>query len=101
MSRVSRIGLVVGLAPLAVVVHLAALRAAGLNGTAPPHAAAIKQLVSTLTGNWEWLVGTGLGLVLVLLAGLLAFGSVQAPGWFFKVLAGILVILVATPAVLA
>jgi hypothetical protein len=82
-------------------VQLAALKAAGLNGSPPPHAGPIRQLISTLTSNWEWLVGTGLGLVLVLLGGLLAFGSIQAPGWFFKVLAGILVILVGAPAVLA
>src|SRR6185312_14159632 len=50
---------------------LAALRAAGLNGTAPAGAGAFKQLVSTLTSNWEWLIGTGVGLVLVLIAGLM------------------------------
>ena len=49
--------------------ELAALRAAGLNGTAPAGAGAFKQLISTLTSNWEWLIGTGVGLILVLIAG--------------------------------
>ena len=49
--------------------QVAALRAAGLNGTAPAGASAFKTLISTLTSNWEWLIGTGVGLVLVLIAG--------------------------------
>src|SRR5579859_4121444 len=86
---------------LAASGELAALRAAGLNGTAPPHAQAIKQLVSTLTDNWIWLVSLGLGLIIVVLAGLLVAGSRTAPDWLFKVIAGILIILVGAPALLA
>lgn len=80
---------------------LAALRAAGLNGTAPPHADAIKTLVSTLTNNWTWMISLGLGLIGVVLAGLLIAGSRTAPDWLFKVLAGVLIILVGIPAFLA
>jgi hypothetical protein len=81
--------------------QLAALRAAGLNGTAPPNDAAIKALVSTLTDNWIWLISLGLGLIVVVLAGLLIAGSRTAPDWLFKVIAGILIILVGAPALLA
>jgi hypothetical protein len=85
----------------AAEIQLAALRAAGLNGTAPPHAAAIKSLISTLTNNWIWLVSLGLGLIIVVLAGLLVAGSRTAPDWLFKVIGGILIILVGAPALLA
>jgi len=81
--------------------ELAALRAAGLNGTAPAGAGAFKQLVSTLTSNWEWLIGTGVGLVLVLIAGLMIAGSVRAPDHLFRVIGGIMLILIVIPAVLA
>lgn len=81
--------------------QLAALRSAGLNGTPPPHANLIKQLISTLTANWTWLVGTGIGLVMILLAGLMVFGDIRAPEKLFRVAGGILVILVVIPAVLA
>jgi hypothetical protein len=83
------------------VAQLAALRAAGLNGTAPAGAGAFKQLVSTLTSNWEWLIGTGVGLVLVLIAGLMIAGSQRAPEHLFRVIGGIMLILVVIPAVLA
>jgi hypothetical protein len=33
-----------------------------------------------------WLVSTGLGLVLVLIAGLMVAGSRQAPDWLFRVI---------------
>lgn len=81
--------------------QMAALRAAGLNGTAPAGASAFKTLVSTLTSNWEWLIGTGVGLVLVLIAGLMIAGSVRAPDHLFRVIGGIMLILIVIPAVLA
>jgi uncharacterized membrane protein len=81
--------------------HLAALRAAGLNGTAPAGAGAFKTLISTLTSNWEWLIGTGVGLVLVLIAGLMIAGSQRAPDHLFRVIGGIMLILIVIPAILA
>lgn len=81
--------------------ELAALRAAGLNGTAPAGAGAFKHLISTLTSNWEWLIGTGVGLILVLIAGLMIAGSMRAPDHLFRVIGGIMLILVVIPAVLA
>ena len=81
--------------------QVAALRAAGLNGTAPAGATAFKTLISTLTSNWEWLIGTGVGLVLVLIAGLMIAGSQRAPDHLFRVIGGIMLILIVIPAVLA
>ncbi len=82
-------------------VEMAALRAAGLNGTAPAGASAFKALISTLTSNWEWLIGTGIGLVLVLIAGLMIAGSQRAPDHLFRVIGGIMLILIVIPAILA
>jgi integral membrane sensor domain MASE1 len=81
--------------------ELAALKAAGLTGTAPSGSAAITQLIATLTSNWEWLIGTGVGLVLVLIAGMMMFGSQRAPDHLFRVIGGIMLILIVIPAVLA
>jgi hypothetical protein len=80
---------------------LAALRAAGLNGAMPSGGKAIEGLIRTLQSNWEWLIATGVGLVLVLLAGLMIFGSIRATDHLFRVIAGIMLILVVIPAVLA
>ena len=81
--------------------QLHGLKAAGLTGTPPPNAGLITKLIGDLTSNWLWLVGTGVGLVLVLLAGMLAFGSRSAPDVLFRVIAGIGLILVVIPGALA
>ena len=81
--------------------QLFALKAAGLHGVAPSGGGAFAGLVRTLQQNWIWLVSTGLGLVLVLIAGLMVSGSRQAPDWLFRVIGGIMLILVVVPAVLA
>jgi hypothetical protein len=78
-----------------------ALKAAGLHGLAPKGGGAFAGLVRTLEQNWIWLVATGLGLVLVLIAGLMVSGSRSAPDWLFRVIGGIMLILVVVPAVLA
>lgn len=82
-------------------VRLWALKAAGLLGVAPQGGAAFVGLIHTLEQNWIWLVSTGLGLVLVLIAGLMVSGSRNAPDWLFRVIGGIMLILVVIPAVLA
>lgn len=103
ISRIARAATLVSAAYLfaGAAARLAALRTAGLNGTAPPHAAAFKQLISTLTDNWIWLVGTGVGLVIVLVGGMMAFGDIRAPERVFRIAGGLMVILVVGPAVLA
>jgi len=91
-------GEIVGIAGSA---RLWALKAAGLSGVAPQGGNAFSGLVHTLEQNWIWLVSTGLGLVLVLIAGLMVSGSRNAPDWLFRVIGGIMLILVVIPAVLA
>ena len=89
------------LAAGAAGLELSALRAAGLNGTPPPHAAEFKALIGTLTDNWTWLIATGLGLVFVLVLGMLIFGSMRAPEHLFRVIGGVMALLVVVPAILA
>jgi hypothetical protein len=104
MAISNRRGVIAVAAAVAIadaVGQVAALRAAGLNGTAPAGASAFKTLISTLTSNWEWLIGTGVGLVLVLIAGLMIAGSQRAPDHLFRVIGGIMLILIVIPAVLA
>jgi hypothetical protein len=86
---------------LPVAFELCALKAAGLKGVAPKGSGAVAGLIRTLTNNWEWLIATGVGLVLVLLAGLMVFGSQRAPEHLFRVIGGIMLILIVIPAVLA
>jgi hypothetical protein len=105
-AQLHRTALAITLAALTPLVSLGAanlhgLKSAGLTGTPPPNAPLIKQLLDTLASNWLWLVGTGVGLVLVLLAGMLAFGSRSAPDVLFRVIAGIGLILVVIPTALA
>jgi hypothetical protein len=105
MSRNHHVACVAGaiatLAVLFATAELAALKAAGLTGTMPTGGKAIEGLISTLQSNWEWLIATGVALVLVLLAGLMIFGSIRATDHLFRVIAGIMLILVVIPAVLA
>ena len=100
--RFARLGVLASTLAAGVVgLELSALRAAGLNGTPPPHAAEFKALISTLTDNWTWLIATGLGLVFVLVLGMLIFGSMRAPDHLFRVIGGVMALLVVVPAILA
>jgi hypothetical protein len=90
-----------GLAALYASGELAALKAAGFTGQVPVGGKVIKSLVGTLQSNWEWLIASGVSLVLVVVAGLMMFGSQRAPDHLFRVIAGVLMILVVIPAVLA
>jgi hypothetical protein len=98
-TRAIRLG--AALAGLYVSGELAALKAAGFTGQVPVGGKVIKDLIGTLQSNWEWLIATGVGLVLVVVAGLMMFGSQRAPDHLFRVIAGVLMILVVIPAVLA
>ncbi len=105
-ARIPRAVILAAAATLTPLVSLAGaqldgLRAAGLTGTPPPNAALITKLIADLTSNWLWLVGTGVGLVLVLLGGMLAFGSRTAPDVLFRVIAGVGIIVVVIPGALA
>src|ERR687893_2384312 len=93
--------LVAGVAGHAIdTAQLYALRAAGLNGQAPANAAAIKTLIDTLTENWKWLIISGAGFVMIVVAGLFMAGSQRAPDWLFKFIGGMVLILVVIPAAL-
>lgn len=102
-TRSTRLGALISVSFAAAVgdVQLAALRAAGLNGTAPPHSSEFKHLIGTLTSNWTWLIATGISLVLVLVVGLLIFGSQRAPEHLFRVIGGVMALLIVVPAILA
>jgi hypothetical protein len=89
------------LAMASYTAQLSALKAAGLTGIAPRGGNAFVGLVRTLQENWTWLISTGLGLVFALIAGLMIAGSRQAPDWLFRVIGGIMLILVVIPAALA
>ena len=80
---------------------MGALRAAGLNGTAPAGAGAFKTLVSTLTSNWKWLIGTGRGSGAGADRRVDDRGLGPGAGHLFRVIGGIMLILVVIPAVLA
>ncbi len=101
MARKSSVVCLAAIASVIASGQLAALKAAGLSGIAPRGGNAFVGLIRTLQQNWTWLVSTGLGLVLVLIAGLMVAGSRQAPDWLFRVIGGIMLILVVIPAVLA
>ncbi|HUO69717.1 MAG TPA: hypothetical protein VMU39_02990 [Solirubrobacteraceae bacterium] len=98
-TRAIRVG--AALAAIHATGELAALKAAGFTGQVPTGGKVIKDLVGTLQSNWEWLIATGVSLVLVVVAGLMMFGSQRAPDHMFRVIAGVLMILVVIPAVLA
>jgi hypothetical protein len=98
-SRRARTGATVVV--LCAAAPLSALKAAGLNGEMPTGGRAIEGLIHTLQSNWEWLIATGVSLVFVLLAGLTIFGSIRATDHLFRVIGGIMLILVVIPAVLA
>jgi hypothetical protein len=102
MHRILRPASFAGIAAaVAGSAHLWALKAAGLSGVAPKGGSAFAGLIKALEQNWIWLVSTGLGLVLVLIAGLMVSGSRNAPDWLFRVIGVIMLILVVIPAVLA
>jgi hypothetical protein len=79
---------------------LRALQAAGLNVAEPVGGGAIKTLIDTLQSNWEWLIVTGVSLALAIVAGLVIFGSQRAPEHVFRIVGGIVMLVVVIPAVL-
>ncbi len=56
--------------------------------------------MSTLQCNCEWLIVTGVGLAMMIVVGLVIFGSQRAPEHVFRIAGGIVGILVIIPAVL-
>jgi hypothetical protein len=102
--------LVSGSAPLAsagaavtatlVTLHLEALKAAGLNVAKPVGGTVLATLINTLQANWNWLLITGVGLIIAVIAGLVMFGSQRAPEHVFRIAGGLALLIVVGPAVL-
>jgi hypothetical protein len=80
---------------------LAALKAAGLNGTPPPSADAFSTMINTLTENAKWLIVTGVGFVITLVSIAHGMGSSRSGDHLFRIAAMIGVVLVGLPALLA
>ena len=98
LDRRRGIGLAALGAFLAAVVLTAradSLRAAGLNGTAPPNAGEFKSFISDMTSNAIWIVGTSVLLGLVLIGGLFLFGHSRAQDYAAKVALGVGLIILA------
>lgn len=95
------LGVAALLAAMLTVTGMNALRAAGLNGQAPPNSGPIKKLADTTADNAVWLIITGLTPTLVFIAVLLIFGSKTAPDWLGKVVGAIFIVLVVIPVIVA
>jgi hypothetical protein len=83
------------LAASVLTAHADSLRAAGLNGTAPPNAGEFKSFISQMTDNAIWIVGTSVLLGLVLIGGLFLFGHSRAQDYAAKVALGVGLIILA------
>jgi hypothetical protein len=81
--------------------ELDALKAAGLMKAVPAGGGVWQQMLSSLQSDAEWFIGTGIGLMVVLVSGMLVFGSQRAPDHFFRIGAGVAGILILLPAVMA
>jgi hypothetical protein len=89
-----------GVAGAVCAFELWALKAAGLNIVKPEGGDAISQIVGQLQANWEWLIMTGIGLALAIVFGLVIFGSQRAPEHVFRIVGGIIGLIVVIPAIL-
>src|SRR4051794_28731467 len=83
-----------------VQAHADALRAAGVNGSAPANAGAIKGFVSAITDNALWLIGTVATLAILVIGGLFFFGDTRAADYAAKIAVGA-VIIVSAPGIAA
>ncbi len=83
------------LAAYVLSLQVESLRAAGLNGTAPPNAGEFRTFISQMTSNAIWIVGTSVLLGLVLIGGLFLFGHSRAQDYAAKVALGVGLIILA------
>ena len=83
-----------------VMAQADALRAAGVNGSAPSNAGAIKSFVSAITDNALWLIGTVATLAILVIGGLFFFGHSRAADYAAKIAVGA-VIIVSAPGIAA
>lgn len=80
--------------------HAHALRAAGVNGSPPANAGAIRAFVSAITDNALWLIGTIATLAILVIGGLFFFGHSRAADYAAKIAVGA-VIIVSAPGIAA
>src|SRR4051794_40093373 len=83
-----------------VLAHADALRAAGVNGSAPPNAGAIRDFVAGITDNALWLIGTISTLSILVIGGLFFFGHSRAADYAARIAIGALII-VSAPGIAA
>jgi hypothetical protein len=83
-----------------LMAHADALRAAGVNGSAPANAGAIKSFVAAITDNGLWLIGTVATLAILVIGGLFFFGHSRAADYAAKIAVGA-VIIVSAPGIAA
>ena len=76
----------------------AALKASGLLSIKPSGGNAFQALIRQVQGNWMWLIVTGIGLAIAIIAGLMIFGSQRAPEYIFRIVGGIVILVVVAPA---
>lgn len=95
--RVCRTAVAAGFGALCLA-HADALRAAGVNGSAPKGAGAIKGFVSTITDNALWIIGTTAGLAILMIGALFFFGHTRAQDYAARIAVGA-VIVVAAPGI--
>lgn len=84
----------------AVLSQAAALRAAGVTGSAPTNGTAIQTFVSTITGNALWIIGTIATLSVLVIGGLFFFGHSRAQDYAARIAIGA-VIIVSAPGIAA
>ena len=97
-----RVAAVVAGAVLAglVLAQAWALRAAGVTGTAPANADAIRTFVDTIQVNALWIIGTVATLAVLIIGGLFFFGHSRAQDYAARIAIGA-VIIVSAPGIAA
>lgn len=83
-----------------VLAHAQALRAAGVNGSAPANGGAIRDFVAGITDNALWLIGTVATLSILVIGGLFFFGHSRAADYAARIAIGALII-VSAPGIAA
>ncbi len=71
------------------------LRAAGLNGKAPPNGDAFKTFISQMSDNAIWIIGTVVGLAMIAIGGMFLLGHSRAQDYAAKIALGVGLIILA------
>lgn len=93
--------LLAGIAAMAAVGSMAALKGAGVTGTAPEGANGFQKLVGLLNDNLLWVFITCIGLAIVVGGVLMVFGHSRAQDHLIRIGGGVVVVMVLAPSVVA